>query len=325
MNRIIIKQGPIAFLKDVFLMEIVAIIFLFTISFLANYEMLFIGLSLDHYIGYHTFVLVAASLFQLIYLVALFINWYFSYFEIGEREIVRKFGILFHHKKYVSLTDIISVETYQSPIDRRINHATITLEHRDGKITKIKDIPNFEEYTDIIKQTIQNLSGNTSFPNIKTLLRQGERHDSEFKETLRFDIRKNEVNKELEKAIIKSIVGFLNAGGGTLLIGVSDDRTVVGLENDYKTLPKKNRDGFENHLTMLIKTMIGLPFTKYIKISFGEVSEKDICVVSVQNGHKPAYLKNGDKKEEFYARIGNSTQPFSMSETEEYIKTHFKR
>jgi len=325
MNRVIIKPGPITFLKEVFLMEFVAIVILFVLSYLANYELLFIGYSLDHYIRYDIFILLIASIFQLLYLVTLFINWYFSYYEIGEDEITKKSGIFFHHKIYISLTDITSVEIYQSPVDRRINHATIILEHRDGKTTKIRDIPNFEEYTHIIKQSTQNSTGSTLAPNIQSLLKQGEGHGLEFKETLRFDTRKNEVNKELEKVVIKSIVGFLNARGGTLLIGVNDEGVVVGLENDYKVLPKKNRDGFENHLTMLIKTMIGLPFTKFVKIHFDSVSEKDVCIVSVLDGHKPAYLKNGDKKEEFYARIGNSTQPFSMSETEEYIKTRFKR
>ncbi|MFA5889049.1 MAG: RNA-binding domain-containing protein [Candidatus Paceibacterota bacterium] len=325
MGRVIIKQGPMAFLKEVFLMEIVAVIFLIAISYLANYEVLFRGLSIDHYVRYDLFILIVSSLFQLTYLVTLFLDWYFSYFEIGEKEIIRKSGILFQRKKYINLNDIISVETHQSPIARRIKHATIILEHQDGKITKLKDIPNFEEYTEIIKQITQNSPKNTSPLNLQTLLKRDEGYKLEFKETLRFDTRKNEVNKELEKVIVKSVVGFLNADGGTLLIGVNDDGEVIGLENDYKVLPKKNRDGFENHLTMLVKTMIGLQFTKYIKINFDNVNEKDVCIVSVQNGHKPAYLKNGDKREEFFARIGNSTQPFSMSETEEYIKTHFKR
>ena len=325
MNRVIIKQGPVAFLKEVFLMEFLAIIFLVAVSYLANYEMLFVGWSLNQYVRYDIFILIISSLFQLTYLIALFVNWYFSYFEIGEKEIIRKSGILFQRKKYISLGDIVYVETHQSPIDRRIKHATIILGHNDGKVTKLKDIPNFEEYTEIIKQITQNSSLGTSSLNIQSLLKRDEGHKLEFKETLRFDTRRNEVNKELEKVIIKSVVGFLNASGGTLLIGVNDDGEVIGLENDYKVLPKKNRDGFENHLTMLIKTMIGLPFTKYIKINFDNVDNKDVCIVSVQSGHKPAYLKNGDKKEEFFARIGNSTQPFSMSETEEYIKTHFKR
>ena len=33
-------------------------------------------------------------------------------------------------------------------------------------------------------------------------------------------------------ATLKEIVGFLNAGGGSLLIGVSDDGHVLGIEQD---------------------------------------------------------------------------------------------
>jgi len=323
MRGIIIKEGPIVFLKDVLLMEFIAFILLFGASFLANYEMLYRGWNLDHFMRYDIFTILMSSLFQFIYLIILFINWYFSYFEINDKEIIRKSGILFHHKKAVTLSDIISVETYQSPIDRLINHATIILEHRGDRITKIKNVSNFNEYIHIIKQAVSN-AGQKSFPiDIENLIKIGEGISLEFKSTLRFDLRKGEVSKEMERIIMKSIVGFLNAEGGTLLIGVNDEGIITGLKNDYRNLPKKNRDGFENHLTMLIKTMIGLQFTKYVDIKFEYIEGEDVCVINIKKGHKPAYLRNSDKKEEFFVRVGNSTQPFSMSETEEYIKSHF--
>jgi hypothetical protein len=87
---------------------------------------------------------------------------------------------------------------------------------------------------------------------------------------------------------------------------------------------KKNRDGFENHLNILIKTSIGIPFSKYINVRFEELDSKEICIVEVRGSHKPAYLKNSDQKEEFFVRVGNTSQPLSMSETEEYIKNHWK-
>lgn len=323
MRGIIIKEGPLVFLKDVLLMEFIAFVLLFGASFLANYEMLYKGWNLDHFMRYDIFIILVSSLFQFVYLIVLFINWYFSYFEINDKEITRKSGILFHHKKSVTLSDIVSVETYQSPIDRLINHATIILEHRGDRITKIKNVSNFNEYIHIIKHAVSN-AGQKSFPvDIENLIKIGEGISLEFKSTLRYDLRKGEVSKEMERIIIKSIVGFLNAEGGTLLIGVNDEGIITGLKNDYRNLPKKNRDGFENHLTMLIKTMIGLQFTKYVDIKFEYLDGEDVCVVNVKKGHKPAYLRNLDKKEEFFVRVGNSTQPFSMSETEEYIKSHF--
>ncbi len=96
----------------------------------------------------------------------------------------------------------------------------------------------------------------------------------------------------------------------------------MGLENDYKTLQqKKDRDGFENYLNTIIKNMIGLAFSKYIEIKFEKIEGKEICIVSVRESHKPAYLVNGDNKEDFFVRVGNSTQPFSISQASEYIKT----
>jgi hypothetical protein len=251
----------------------------------------------------------------------LFLDWYFSRFEIFEKEIVRKSGLFFRRRKSVNLSDVASVEIYQSPLGRMMNHATIILEHNNSRLTKIKNVSNFDEYVHIIKQMIYSSSGRILTRDPKVLIEEGEGLFLEFKETLRNDIRKGEVSREMERVVMKTIVGFLNSSGGTLIIGVSDDGIVKGLEGDYKTLPKKNRDGMENHISMLIKTMIGLNFSKYINIKFEIIDGKDICMITVLESHKPAYLKDGDKKEEFFVRVGNSTQPFSMSEASEYIKT----
>jgi membrane protein YdbS with pleckstrin-like domain len=324
MRRVIIKEGPIVFLRDILFMEILASLIFFGASFLANYEMLYRSFSLSQYLRYDIFTILIFSLFQLTYISILFLNWYFSHYEIMEKEIIKKSGLLFRRRKSVSMYEVASVEIYQSPLGRMMHYATIILEHNNGRITKIKNISNFDEYVHIIKQMVQGASGRILTRDPKILIEEGEGFFLEFKETLRYDIRKGEVSKEMEKVVMKTIVGFLNADGGTLIIGVNDDGKVTGLENDYKTLPKRNRDGFENHVTMLVKTMIGLSFAKYVGVKFENIESKDICIVTVREGHKPAYLINGDKKEDFYVRVGNSTQPYSMSETSEYIKTHWR-
>ncbi len=323
MLNTVVKQGPFVFLKNVLVMELIAFVLIFLASFVENYGELYQDWNLNNYFHYEIFVLITASLFQLFYLIALFINWYFTYFEISDKEITRKSGIFFRRQKSVNLSSIVSIETYQSPFARRIRHATIIIEHDNGRVTKIKNIANFDEYAKIIKRAVANLAEHQSVRDIASLLKQGEGPKLEFKETLRFDTHRNEVNKELEKVIMKTIVGFLNAAGGIILIGVNDESLITGLKHDYHGLPKKNRDGFENHLSLLLKTMIGLPFAKYVQIYFENISSDDVCLINVQSSHKPAYLKNLDNKEEFFVRVGNSTQPFSMSDTAEYIKTRF--
>ena len=323
MRKIVVKEGPIVFLRDVLVMEILATIIFFLASFIANYELLYKSLSISNYIRYDIFAIVGSSLFQLTYISILFLNWYFSHYEILEKEIIKKTGLMFRRRKSVSMYEVASVEIYQSPLGRMMNHATIILEHNNGRLTKIKNVAGFDEYVHVIKQMAHSASGRVLTADPKVLIGKGEGFFLEFKETLRYDARKGEISKEMEKMVMKTVVGFLNADGGTLIIGVNDDGKITGLDNDYKTLPKKNRDGFENHFNLLVKTMIGLSFAKYVSLRFESIEDKDICMITVREGHKPAYLISGDKKEDFYVRVGNSTQPFSMSETSEYIKTHW--
>ncbi len=324
MRKIIVKEGPLVFLRNVFAMEILAGIFLYAISFLQNYEMLYTSLGLLKFLRYDIFLIIVFSLFQLIYVSLLFLDWYFSHFEITDKEITRKSGLLFRRRKSVDLSRIVSVETYNSPVGRMMGHATIVLHHDNDRRTKMKNLASAEEYAHIIKQIVHDSSGRMPTRDIETIISRGEGLSVEFKETLRYDTHQRAVSKEMERMVLKTLVGFLNADGGTLVIGVNDDGEPVGLARDFETLPKKNRDGFENHLNMLVKTMIGLPFTKYVNIKFEKTRGVEICVVSVGASHKPAYLNNGNSKEDFFVRVGNSTQPFSMSETAEYIKTRWK-
>lgn len=323
MRKIIIKEGPLVFLRDVLAMEFLASIIFFAASFLANYEMLYQSLPFLSFLRYDIFVIIVFSLFQLTYISLLFLNWYFSHYEITEKEITKKSGLLFRRRKSVTMAEVAAVEIYQSPLGRMMNHATIIIEHTNGRSTRLKNIPGFDEYVHVIKMMAHSVSGRLPTQDAKALLNEGEGNFLEFKETLRYDVRKGEVSKEMEKMVMKTIVGFLNADGGTLIIGVDDDGKVKGLENDYKSLPKKNKDGFENHVSMLVKTMIGLSFSKYIHLKFETIEGQDVCLVIVREGHKPAYLINGDKKEEFFVRVGNSTQPFSMSDASDYTKTHW--
>ena len=157
---------------------------------------------------------------------------------------------------------------------------------------------------------------------IKELILGGENNKLEIKSTLRFDLRENNVNKKLEYVIAKTISAFLNTEGGILIIGVDDDGNILGLEKDFKTLSKQDKDGFELHLRQIIKKYLGENFEKYIKITFPKVDEKEICVVKILKSGKPVFIQyEGD--EQFFVRNGNSSIPKSRREQSEYEKLHW--
>lgn len=323
MRRIVIKEGPYVFVRNVFAMEIIASLVLYGLSFLENYEQLYAGMGLTSLLRYDVFLVLGFSLFQLLYIISLFLHWYFKYYEIRDRDLVRRTGFIFRRQKSVSLSQVASVEISHSPINRLMHHATIVLEHNNGRITQIQNVADYEECVAVIKQAMDNGGKRNSSHSLADIIKKGEGKFIEFKQTMRWDARNKQVHKDLERAVAKTIVGFLNNDGGTLLIGVSDDGKITGLEDDYNTLPKKNRDGFENHFTLIVKTMIGMKFRGYINIRIVEEFGKDVAIIDVEPSHKPAYLQVGEGKEEFFVRTGNSTQPYTMSEAEEYIKTRW--
>jgi hypothetical protein len=163
---------------------------------------------------------------------------------------------------------------------------------------------------------------------LEDMVAEGENEEVEFKETLRWDIRQGNVNKELEGVIMKTIAAFANAQGGTLLMGVADDGSISGLDNDYKSLNGGNRDKFELHLKTLIINTFGEAFaaTK-VKPTFPEIDEKEICRVEIAPANKPIYIKLADKggspQDRFYVRNGNSSREMTGDQAMTYIKERF--
>ncbi len=150
------------------------------------------------------------------------------------------------------------------------------------------------------------------------LINQGENQFLEFKSSIRFDYQLKKVNVELETVIAKTIVGFMNAKGGKLIIGINDKGQVLGLENDYNTLKLKNIDGFEQKIYQIISKFIGKEYCAYITVFFQEIEKNSICIVDVEKTKEPAYVITGSNTT-FYLRTGNSTRPLSIKEAIHFI------
>lgn len=148
---------------------------------------------------------------------------------------------------------------------------------------------------------------------IHEMILNGETDKVEFKQTLRFDTKKNEKNTALEYVVIKTIAGFLNEEGGTLVIGVKDKGEPVGLEDDFKTLSKPDADGFQLHLTQLCRNHIGSDLLSHIKITFPEIEEKILCVVRVSKCSRSVITKS-EGREDYFVREGNSTRGLTREE-----------
>ncbi|HEX8450920.1 MAG TPA: RNA-binding domain-containing protein [Longimicrobium sp.] len=160
-------------------------------------------------------------------------------------------------------------------------------------------------------------------PDIARLIAQGESGTLEFKSTARWDVREGKKNPKMEEIIVKTVAAFLNSAGGTLLIGIADDGTVLGLDADYRTLGERaNADGFEQWLTQHLGKHIGFGLAPLLEVSFHGIDGKQVCRVLVKSSPKPVWVKT-EGQEHFYVRTNNSSRALSAREAQEYAQTHW--
>jgi hypothetical protein len=155
------------------------------------------------------------------------------------------------------------------------------------------------------------------------LLAAGESAVLEYKSTLRWDLQLGQVNKDLQKAVAKTIAGMMNTEGGALLIGVEDSGAICGIEHDWATLKRKDRDGFEQALTQTITDFLGAEYGPLTHIAFDQKDGRTVCIVQIETSPKPVFLSDKGTKE-FYVRTGNTTRPLDTKATYEYISMHWE-
>jgi len=157
---------------------------------------------------------------------------------------------------------------------------------------------------------------------VHEMILAGEGQLTEFKSTMRYDLHARQVNKKLEHVIAKTVAAFMNSEGGHLFIGVDDQQNALGLDLDYITLKKPDRDGFQLHISNLLDSYLGKEVMKLWKLDWPIYDGKQICHVAVTAANKPVYVTY-EGKEEFFVRKEGSSQPLSRAEEHAWNKDRF--
>ena len=151
------------------------------------------------------------------------------------------------------------------------------------------------------------------------LIAAGESHKVEFKSTLRMNINTQRRDRNIELAATKTLAAFLNTDGGTLVIGVSDDHTPIGVEMDEF----QNEDRMSLHLRNIVDNRMGAVAMSYIHPTFDDFQGVRVMVVRCEPSKQPVYVTEGQNTEKFYIRTGPSTTALSIREANSYINDRF--
>ena len=152
------------------------------------------------------------------------------------------------------------------------------------------------------------------------IIKKGEGQKIEFKATLQQSINNPEIpNHVIENMVIKSIVGFCNTEGGSLLIGINDDKKCIGIEADAF----QNTDKFKNHLKNILGGRVEQDVFSFIKTEFFIIEGKTICLIECGKSDTALFVQY-EGVTHFYKRNLESTDSLNPQETLEYCKKRFK-
>jgi hypothetical protein len=154
---------------------------------------------------------------------------------------------------------------------------------------------------------------------VRATVREGENKYVEFKETFSLDVKKQTKEIYIETSALKTVVAFLNTDGGNLLIGVSDNGQILGLDTEINKL-YKNLDKFLLHWKNRLKERIGEEYYPFIEYRVIKVDTKDVLVVECKASQSPCFLDEKD----FYVRTNPASDKLDGAKLVEYVKNHFK-
>lgn len=165
------------------------------------------------------------------------------------------------------------------------------------------------------------------------IIQNDEGKHLEYKSSVQYCVKNQVKNKGLQFEILKNLAAFANTDGGEIIIGVSDEKQIIGLEKtDYLTLKDGNKiDHFRLMFDDLIQNSFGNNFQKILEdFKFYNYKGNTVCRVIVKGMHdKPTYLrkipKTGHPYEAFFVRGQASVREIIEGEKEKYIETHWKK
>lgn len=137
---------------------------------------------------------------------------------------------------------------------------------------------------------------------ILSLTRAGESQGVEYKQHVDDENKKND--------FIETVVAFLNTNRGVILVGVSDDGSVLGSQKNVEDIRKLIHDSCD-------------PPPRNVKVEKKEISGERVIVVDVPEGDNKPYQSRRNKN--FYVRHNATDMKMERSELIELLEEQSER
>lgn len=153
---------------------------------------------------------------------------------------------------------------------------------------------------------------------LKNAVTRGEGNQVEFKPCLLYNFKSQKAGISIKYIIAKTICSFLNSNGGLLFIGIKDDGTIQGLENDFSLTNESNpKDFFQKEFDDMIFQFLSIGVVSNIKADFIELEGITIFAVMVYPIFERTIFLKSQGAKEFWIRMQTSSR--QIIEIEEII------
>ncbi|MDA7924651.1 DUF2196 domain-containing protein [bacterium] len=225
----------------------------------------------------------------------------------------------------------------------------ILVELESGEIGRVKKILSESKSKPSAKATEvyeQKLFSGVVQPSIGEIFQNSEDHFVEFKSSMLWSQALTQEQIEKSKLpdikqygrsasliiIAKTIGGFLNSDGGTLLIGVKENKDtnndeVIGVDSEFGKLKDPCADGYRRKIldTVVKPYLPGFVFNhfnNYLKIEFCKINGKQVCGIRINKSDAKVFMKL-QNKDRFFVRIDASTRELIGEEIVDYCIKRF--
>jgi len=222
----------------------------------------------------------------------------------------------------------------------------ILVQLESGEVGRVQDILDTTE-NKMRQEDVTKVLADFKPSTLYSLIQEGESNKVEFKDRALWstnytseDIKNHKPQtKELHlygqatsKIILaKVLAGFLNTNGGTLIIGIKENKDgaaneIVGIDVEFPVLKDPCVDGYRRMIVDLIKdyfpSSVFNHLDEYFRIYFEIIEGRTVCGVDVFKSDKRVFLKikGGDF---FYIRTDASTRELVGEEVVDYCERRF--
>lgn len=195
-------------------------------------------------------------------------------------------------------------EIYPSEINRLSNLGVI--QEREGRWVPTKVLELGWNYSTDLESLATRTSGEPE--DLASRVRRGEGRQLEFESSVRVALAANVPENVIFEAIVKTVLAFMNADGGLLVVGVNDDGRPIGLKEDIEK-SSNSKDRLLLFVTDKLSSYIGLAESSSVVVSWEMLEDSDVLLFDVPKSSAPVFSKKTIGKHEglLYVRQNANT------------------